>query len=345
MLEYLYGLATDKRKGVIAQFLKATLFLLSIIYGAFIRLLIYFSLIKRKRLPLKVISVGNITLGGTGKTSLVEFIALKLQNSGHRSAILSRGYKSAPGNIGDEPSMLAEKLSGVEVIAGKDRISSANKAAIIPGLDTVILDDGFQQWRIIKDLDIVVINALEPFGNFQMLPRGILREPLSSLKRAAIFVISKTNLAADTQKIKQLLNKMNPVAQVFESAHLAEGFYSINSKENIIGPESLRGKTAVLFSGIGDPDSFEKLLAAQGLKIGLFFKFPDHHNYTKHDLDGIIAAAEGKNIDTIITTEKDAVRLKGLALPRGLEILVLKIKLVIINEEKFISRLLGIYPA
>ncbi|MGA2774502.1 MAG: tetraacyldisaccharide 4'-kinase [Candidatus Omnitrophota bacterium] len=345
MLEYLYSLASDKRKGVIAQSLKAILFVLAIIYGAFIRLLICLSLIRRKKLLLKVISVGNITLGGTGKTSLVEFIALKLKNNGHRSAILSRGYKSAKGNIGDEPVMLAEKLSGVEVITGKDRISSANQAAAIPGVDTVILDDAFQQWRIIKDLDIVLINALEPFGNLQMLPRGILREPLSSLKRAGIFVITKTNLVRDTQKIRQLLNKINPAAQVFEAVHLAEGFYSINNKEKIMGPESLKGKTALIFSGIGDPDSFERLLSAQGLKISLSFKFPDHHNYAKHDLDSIISAAQGENIDTIITTEKDAVRLKGLALPQGLEILVLKIKLAIINEEKFISRLLGIYPA
>ena len=345
MLEYIYKVVTGKKKGIVAEFLKAILFTLSIIYGVVIRILSILSFIRCRKLPLKVISVGNITLGGTGKTPLVEFIALNLKNRAHKLAVLSRGYKKQEGDIGDEPAMLQEKLSGIPVIVGKNRAACANKAAINLAVDTVILDDGFQQWGMVKDLDIVTINALDPFGNFHILPRGILREPVSSLKRAHIFVLTKTNLAFDTQKIKQLLNKINPNAEIFESTYLCAGLYTITNKDNFIPFGSLTGKPVALFSGIGDPASFESLVQAQGLQVGVFFKFPDHHNYTKNDLDKIINACLEKKINTIITTEKDAVRLTDYSAPQGLQILVLKIKLIIKNEEKFISRLLGIYSA
>ena len=348
MLEYLYSLATDKKKGLIAFFLKAILFLLSIIYGAFIRLLICFSLFSRRKFSLKVVSVGNITLGGTGKTSLVEFIASILKDRAHKVAILSRGYKKEEGDIGDEPAMLQEKLPGVKVIIDKNRIKSAN-IAVDSGMDTVILDDGFQQWGIIKDLDIVTINALQPLGNFQMIPRGILREPVSSLRRASIFILTKSNLVADTQNIRQILDKINPSAEIFEAVHEPAGFYSINNKDALIPAGSLAGKAVVIFSGIGDPDSFETLIRSQGIEIGRSLRFADHHNYSKGDLDKIISCAREKKLDTIITTEKDAVRLKtltsyGLA-TQGTRILVFKIKLIIKNEEKFINRLLRIYTA
>jgi len=348
MKEYLYSLATGQKKGPLASFLKAILFLLSVIYGALIRLLTYFSLSKRIKLPLKAVSVGNITLGGTGKTSLVEFIAAVLQERSHKVAILSRGYKKQEGNIGDEPSMLQEKLPEVKVIADKDRIHSANEAADL-GMDTAILDDGFQQWGIIKDLDIVAINALQPFGNFQMIPRGILREPLSALKRADIFIITKSNLVPDTKNIKQELNKVNPCAEIFESTHEPAGFYGIDKKDTLIPAASLVGKSALIFSGIGDPDSFESLVRSQGLDVKLSLRFADHHNYSKGDFDRIIKCAREWNSGTLITTEKDAVRLKALIFcnppPQGMRILIFKIKLLIKNEEQFVSRLLRIYTA
>ena len=345
MLKYLYSLATDQKKGLIAFFLKAILFILSVIYGAFIRLLICFSLFIRRKFPLKVVSVGNITLGGTGKTSLVEFIASILKERSHKVAILSRGYKKEEGSIGDEPLMLQEKLPGVKVITDKNRSRSAN-IAVDSGMDTVVLDDGFQQWGIVKDLEIVAVNALQPFGNFQMIPRGILREPISSLKRADIFVLTKSDLATDTANIKQSLSKINPRAEIFESIHAPAGFYSIDNKDTIITGSSLAGKAVMIFSGIGDPDSFESLIRSQGIDVGLSLRFSDHHNYSKVDLERINSCAREKKLDTIITTEKDAVRLKTLASPaQGARILVFKIKLVMKNEEKFISRLLRIYTA
>lgn len=348
MREYIYSLATDKKRGLVALFLKTILFFLSIVYGAFIKLLSCISLFRRRMLHLKVISVGNITLGGTGKTLLVEFIASTLEARAHKVAILSRGYKKQKGNIGDEPAMLQEKLPEVKVIADKNRINSANKA-VNSGTDTAILDDGFQQWGIIKDLDIVTINVLQPFGNLQMIPRGILREPISSLRRADIFILTKSNLVADTQNIRQMLNKANPSAEIFESTHEPAGFYSIDNKDTHIPGSSLTFKPVAIFSGIGDPDSFESLIRSQGLDIKLCLKFPDHYYYSKGDLDRIINCARENKIDTIITTEKDAARLKNLiscnSATQRPRILVFKIKLVIKNEEKFIGRLLRIYTS
>jgi tetraacyldisaccharide 4'-kinase len=180
-----------------------------------------------------------------------------------------------------------------------------------------------------------------------MIPRGILREPVSSLRRADIFILTKSNLVSDTQNVRQMLNKVNPAAEIFEATHAPVGFYSMDNEDTLIPGASLVRKAVMVFSGIGDPDSFESLIRSQGLDIGLSLRFTDHHNYSKGDLGRIINCAQEKKLDTIITTEKDAVRLKTLIscnlVPQGTRILVFKIKLIIKNEEEFISRLLRIY--
>jgi len=346
MKGYLYSLATDRAKGFIAGIIKILLFILSLIYGLVVRALILFYRLLPYRLNCKVISVGNITLGGTGKTSLVEFIARYLKQQGHKVVILSRGYKRMyPGTMGDEPYMLQMNLEDIPVIVDADRIRSGNRAIRDYGADTVIFDDGFQQWRIKKDLEIVTIDATNPLGNRYLLPRGILRQPLSSLKRAGVFVLTKTNLNVDIEGIKDTLNKLNPSGMIIESIHQPQGFYDINKPQGLFNTEILKGKTAALFSGIGDPDSFEDLIIGLGIKVGLSFRFTDHHNYTREDLDRIIKGSRDKNIDTIITTQKDAARLCELRLATlDLRILVLRIGLVIKKDEQgFYDRLLKLY--
>lgn len=344
--EYLYNLATDKSRGFWAWFAKIFLLLASFLYGAIIRGLMLFYKFRQVKLPCKVISIGNITLGGTGKTSLVEFISRYLKSKGRSVAVLSRGYNRIAEEMGDEPFMLSRSLGDIPVIVGHDRVSNARRAMKEYDVNTVILDDGMQQWRIKKDLEIVTISASQGFGNRHMLPRGILRQPLASLKDADIFILTKTDLSGSLKNIQDYLNKVNPKAPVIESVHEALGFYDLNDPEKVFGPGHLRGKTAAIFSGIGDPDSFTRLTAGLGVNIGLDLKFGDHHNYTEEELEDIVSQAVTLNLDTIITTEKDAARLneEKLKLFKGFEVLVLRVALKITkNEELLFARLLGLY--
>ncbi len=355
MRSCLYNLATDKYRGVIPSLLKVFLYVLSLAYGLIVRLLMFAYRINPYRAHCRVISVGNITLGGTGKTPLVEYIAGYLKHKGHKVAIVTRGYKRkimsyelrvmSYENMGDEPYMLQEKLKDVPLIVDADRARGIGRAVSEYSVDTVILDDGFQQWRIKKDLDIVTIDAGNPFGNRKMLPRGILRQPVSTLKQADVFVLTKTNINPEVQNIKDVLRRLNPSAAVVQSKHQPMGFYELGKSEELLNIDILKGKAITLVSAIARPDSFENLIKSLDINIGLCFKFPDHHNYTQQDLDGIIKNSKKKNIDTIITTEKDAVKLSQLPITDyRLPIFVLRIELQITeNEEKFLDRLSKLY--
>ena len=354
---YLYDIVVDKRRGVAALLIKSILLPLSWLYGLMVRILIFFSKFSPYRLRCRVVSIGNITLGGTGKTSLVEYIARYLKDHGHKAAVLSRGYKrkvtTSPGhhvtdyeNMGDEPYMLSQHLGDIPVLVDTKRIRSAKKAIKEYGADTVVLDDALQQWRIKKDLEIVAIDATNPFGNRYLIPRGILRQPVSSLNKTDIFILTKTNLNPYTARLSDFLKQISPQAEIVEAQHTPKGFYDLLDPGKFIGTEALKNKTAALISGIGDPASFEHLVKSLGIHIGLSFRFPDHHNYTQEELDEIISCCKTKNINTIITTEKDAVRLDGLKfMVGGLELLVLRIELKITkNEEGLHDRLLKLYP-
>ena len=268
MKEYLYNLATDKSRGFLASGLKFILLLLSFIYGLIIRILIFILSLDLKRFDIRVISIGNITVGGTGKTSLVEFISSHLRKKGYRLAILTRGYKrKGADSMGDEPRMLSKNLGDLPVIVDKNRERGAKRAIREYNSDTVILDDGMQQWHIRKDLEIVTIDALNPFGNGHMLPRGILRQPLAYLKKADIFVLTKTNLTNNLDGLVSVLNKYNPKALVVESIHYPVGFYDLRKPQELFNVDCFKGKEVALLSGIGDPDSFSKLILSLGIRV------------------------------------------------------------------------------
>lgn len=342
MLDYLYNLATDRKQGLLASILKFFLLVLSFIYRAAVEAAALFCRARPYQAKCKVISVGNITWGGTGKTPLVELISRCLKEAGHRPAILSRGYRHA-----DEPRMLSGNLAGIPVIIDKNRVRAAIRAVSEYEADVVILDDGFQQWRIKKDLEIVTIDAKNPFGNRCLLPAGILRQGLSALKRADVFLLTKVDMAQGIEDLKDSLSRLNPRAEIFESVHQPVGFYNFSKEEERLGVDSFRGKSVALFSGIADPDSFEDLIRSLGIDIGSSFRFRDHHIYTQNDLEEIMRDAKKKNINIVITTEKDAARLLGLRLKTyNLQLFILRICLKIIaNEEKFLNRLLRVYPA
>jgi tetraacyldisaccharide 4'-kinase len=357
MLAYIYSLATDRRGGLVASIVKFFLFLLSLVYGFAVRVLVFIHALKRPRcLGCRAISVGNITLGGTGKTPLVLLIARHLKSKGCKVAVLTRGYKNklstsnfktqASDYMGDEPYMLKMNLKDVPIVVNPDRISGANAAIADYGVDTVILDDGMQQWRIKKDLEIVTIDATNPFGNGSLLPRGILRQPVSCLKRADIIILTKVNLNPATAKIKNTLSKINPKSLIVESLHSPVGFCSIGKAGELLGLNAFQGKSVAIFSGIGDPDSFEGLIKNLGAHVAVSLKFPDHYSYTQKDLENILHEARQKGAGVVITTEKDAARIINSRVQAPyLQLLYLRIELRIIkkDEQGFLDRLSGLY--
>ena len=293
-----------------------------------------FNIFRKYKINAKVISVGNVTWGGTGKTPVVAFIADMLAKKNHRVSILIRGY----GN--DESELLPKLTSNVPVIIGKDRVKTGMEAVENYLSDTVILDDGFQHRRLRRDLDIVCIDAAKPFGNGWMIPAGTLREGLGSLKRADIFLITKADLVSGKDNLKNLEKKLkaiNPGAVIAKAIHRPLYFYKILNEEKInIG--ELQNRELVLVSAIGSPECFEKTILRLGLKINKHFIFRDHHLYTKNDIAQIEEYCKKNQLDTVVVTEKDAVKLKEQ------KYLALKVRLEIIeNEDGFRNRLFGIY--
>ncbi len=365
MLGYLYSLSTDKSKGFVPGLIKPILFVLSLVYGLVVRFLLIFYRLRPCRLACKVISVGNITLGGTGKTVLVEYIAQSLGRQGRRVAVLSRGYRARSqvtlcrgqashksqvlkNNEADEPRMLQERLGDVPVIVDSDRVRGARRALSEFGADTVILDDGFQQWKIKKDLEIAAVDARNPFGNRRLLPRGILREPVFSLRRADIIVLTKLNLAllGQVEELKNYLQRLNPAALIINSRYEPAGFYPFGDGQELLSPQSFQGAKVAVFSGIADPDSFEQLIRSLGMSIALSFRFNDHHEYSPTEVEGIVRQAREKASVAIITTEKDAARLRSLwPLTQDPRLYILRITLAFDenDEQRFYTRLLRIY--
>ena len=286
-------------------------------------------------LDAKVISIGNITWGGSGKTPLVLSIAEELSKQGIKFAILTRGYGK------DEE----ELFKDLKVIVNKDRVKGAKDAITRYSVKTLLLDDGFQHRRLKRDLDIVCIDAVNPFGNGWVIPAGILREGLNSLKRANLFLITKIDLVTDKRILETLekkLKKINSEAVIIKSIHQAQYFYKLSDKSRVDLNE-LKNKDIVLVSAIGSPCSFEKTVLNLGLKVKRHFMFRDHYWYKEKDLKKIGAYCRKNGIEIVATTEKDAVRLRSAQhVPQNTKFFVLSIKLKVIeNEKDFYSRLFG----
>jgi len=295
----------------------------------------------RKRLPAKVISVGNITVGGTGKTPAVIAIARKAKEYGYLPCILTRGYRgSAKGpcfvsrgegpllgvdEAGDEPVLMAERLTGVPIVKGSDRYEAGMFA--LDCLDSpsllFILDDGFQHQALHRDVDVLLIDGMNPFGNGKLLPAGILREPLPEMGRADVVVITRVSRSGSDaseptfwDRLIDTIRDHNPDALLYMAEHLPVGLMSSSGVERPV--TALSGKSVVAFCGIGNPSSFEKTLLRLGAKVKEFLAFRDHFAYGRRDLSRIVAAAERRRADWIVTTEKDIMRLKWFELPENL---------------------------
>lgn len=252
-----------------------------------------------------IISVGNITTGGTGKTPLVIWLCKRLQRKNLTCAILSRGYKTPKGKLSDEPAILARSCPDAKVIVAPDRIAGAVKATGSFGVRVLVMDDGFQHRRLARDLDIVTIDATLPFGYGRVLPAGLLREPLSTLKRADAAVVTRCDQIPPHKldRIEEQLRRYNPNMIIARTIHAPLCAKAIGAK--IITLEQLQSKNIFAFCGIGNPNGFIGTITKLGTNLVGSDVFDDHHQYTQKDIAGIFAQAALVNADLILTTEKD----------------------------------------
>ena len=284
------------------------------------------------RLNAKVISVGNITWGGTGKTSFVSFLAKNLIRKNQKVAILIRGYKRKEKSMialenkvenidwqrtGDEAYLLGSNLNSVPVIVGKDRVKSGKYAIDKYSAQYLILDDGFQYRKLSKDINIVMLDAQNPFGNEKLIPAGKLREPLANIKMADILVLNNVEQAKDKKQLIDRLRKYNSIAPIIETKYAVKKICDLK-EERFIQIDQIKGKKIIGFCGIGNPEGFKATLRNLGVEILDFVVFPDHYVYREKDVQRIGQRVSDKNADFVLTTEKDKIRLtafKNLEIP------------------------------
>jgi tetraacyldisaccharide 4'-kinase len=305
--------------------LSSPLWPVSILYAGIMKMrnwLYEREIISSFRLNVRVISIGNITVGGTGKTPLVDKLARLLKKNGKRVVILSRGYKRkgrgevvvsngkeilvSSDKAGDEPFLLAKRLSKVPIVVGNNRVKTGKIAMDIFRCDVLIIDDGFQHLNLKRDMDIVVMDASNPWGNGWMLPAGPLRENISSLKRADLVMITRTN-RNDVEKMITLIRKFTK-AQIFSSFHKPKEWVTLN--DGVIYPLNLLiNKCVLAFTGIGNPKAFEDTLLEIGVRTIKCIRFRDHHKYKLLEIKRIMLLAEKLGATAIVTTEKDGVKI------------------------------------
>ena len=324
-------------------------------------------LLPSRQLPCKVICIGNLTLGGTGKTPMTMHVAREIKRLGYNIAIVSRGYRGGaegcggivsdgqsihmgPEQAGDEPFMMACSLSDIPVIVGKNRYAAGMLAVTEFQSDVIVLDDGLQHLRLKRDIDLVLLDRVQPFGNSHLLPRGTLREPISSLERGSACILTRcrTGRKDTATALIELLKKFLPQHRIFTSFHAAE-FYAvksggpipntgaINQNSRLVELGSLIEEPILGFSGIARNADFRNTVLDHGLNAKGFLEFPDHHRYTTDDLNYIQAKSEDADARYLITTEKDLVRLSPRN-PFPLELIVVGVKVSFGDQqEKFMS--------
>ena len=309
-------MAGDER-GLSPGLLRGALSLASVPYGAVVRLraaAYRTGFLPSSHLPRPVLSVGNITTGGTGKTPMVEELARRLGGK-RKVAILTRGYAAGPAGS-DEVNLLRENLPAAEVCPGADREGMGRKALRQGEVDVFLLDDGFQHLRLDRDLDIVMIDALRPFGYGRLLPRGLLREPVSALRRAEVVAISRVNQVGrdEVEGIRREILRIHPKAAILE-VEMAPSLIRDGREEEVPStPAPLRGESILPFCGIGNPESFAMSLQALGSEAPLVV-FPDHHLYGGDDMRYLEEEGKRRGAAVWVTTQKDAGKIRMLSPP------------------------------
>jgi len=306
-------------------------------------------------LGVPVISVGNLTTGGTGKTPLVEWIAHELAQTGRRVCILTRGYGrrragtrvivsnaievlSDADRAGDEPLLLAEKLQGeAAVICDADRVAAARWATENLGTDLFILDDGFQHMRLGRDCNIVAIDATNPWGNRHLLPAGTLRESPRQLARADCIVITRADSASQTETLKSEINQFSEGRPVFLSRMRIDGLRKLSSdmKDSRVSANELKSGPVAAFCGVGNPESFFAQLRRDNYQLGHTRAFPDHHYYTQEEINALISQSAERGAHALLTTAKDEVKLRSLSVE--MPCYVVDVAIEIEGESKFLA--------
>ncbi len=319
--------------------LRLLLFILSVIYCTLVKVravLYKKSIFKQKRLPCRVISVGNLTVGGTGKTPITIYLAKMLAESGCKVAVVSRGYKGeyekkgavvsngkeiliGPQQSGDEPFMMAARLKNIPVVVGHNRYKAGLSAIKNFKVDVILLDDGFQHIKLFRDIDILLLDHSNPFGNFHLIPRGILREPVESAKRADAFIItgSSSDSTAEPDMFKSI-SKSHAVFETYNSYYFFNAgkesradwisFFKYEVSRDYVW---LAGKKIVAFSGIAGNERFRKTIEEFKCEILDFFGFADHYYYSCDDTERISQSAKKLGAELVMTTEKDFTRMGG----------------------------------
>lgn len=269
------------------------------------------SLRRRVDAGVPVVSVGNITAGGTGKTPLVAYLANWYASHGCNVAVLSRGYgKRLDSGLNDEGELLRRLAPDARQLQGKDRGELARRAVEDHGADLVILDDGFQHRRLARDLDIVLVDATNPFGYGAVLPRGLLREPPRSLERADAIILTRGDLVSSRQRflLHQRLDELSRGRPVIDAVFEPQGFVSPGGQ--MLSCSRLRGERVAAFCGIGNPTAFFRTLRSVGIEPVWECGFPDHHAYTEGECQAVAEWARRKGAKVLITTDKDLVKLR-----------------------------------
>jgi tetraacyldisaccharide 4'-kinase len=267
------------------------------------------SAIHRAGVP--VVSVGNLTLGGTGKTPMVEWLARWFHQQGVRVALISRGYGSKAGADNDEARQLQRQLPEVPRLQNADRAAAAEEAVKRLRCQAIVLDDAFQHRRLARDLDIVMLDASAPFGFGHVFPRGLLREPIGSLKRAHVVILSRADMIEPEERmeIRRQARQIAPNALWAEVVHAPQALVSAGARQPL---ESLRGQPVAAFCGIGNPAGFRQTLRTCGFNVVDFREFPDHYAYRPSAVESLVQWADRLDVAAVVCTQKDAVKLEHL---------------------------------
>ncbi len=333
---FIYLIHSKESDGFFMTLLMGIFYIFSLVYEQLVnmKLLCYKTgILGKEKLNCYVISLGNITVGGTGKTPTAQRLARDIRDMGYKVVILNRGYRSKwhgevgivsdgknlhmdAAEAGDEAYMLAKHLPNVPVLIGAERAVTGKYAIEHFGAEVAILDDGYQHWQLIRDMDILLVDAVNVFGNGHLLPRGTLRESMSHISRADVCLITKVDQAeaGAGEYIRDTVHKYNKDAKIVESIHqprcfipLAEWFIDLASEG--VSVESISGKQIMAVSAIGNPASFEQTLRDLGAEIMESIRYPDHHEYTVKEMRDVLQQADALGAESIVITEKDAVKI------------------------------------